>query len=197
MFACADLNQGTEEIADLTGIMPALGGSHPGLGTRNALLSLGYDQYLEIIAPDPEQNLTGTVGQLLSAHGGSGVRGWAVATDNLEAIETLARAAGYGCNDIIDMDRTTPEGVYLAWQVRLLTGDSLLPFFIDWKNSPHPAENTPQGCTLLDFCVRTDDPESMQQFADSIDLKTKMIRGERELTCVLASPKGELKLNPW
>ena len=51
-----DLDRGIDELENLTGVRASRGGRHQGLGTHNALISLGIRTYLEILAPDPEQN---------------------------------------------------------------------------------------------------------------------------------------------
>ena len=197
MYAAPDLDQGIEEIADLTGVRPALGGSHPGIGTRNALLSLGEDQYLEIIAPDHNQKLSGTTGELLLEHGGSGIRGWAVATTDLHALTELASKAGFGYKDIIEMSRTTPGGVHLEWQLRFLTGNNQLPFFIDWKASPHPALSTTKGCSLIEFCIATQEVAKYQQLMSALDLEVSMTSDGNRFKAALQTPKGIVELGNW
>ncbi|MEC7554559.1 MAG: VOC family protein, partial [Pseudomonadota bacterium] len=117
MYAVPDLELGMQQIHELTGIKPVMGGSHPGVGTRNALLSFSADQYLEIIAPDLEQDLAGTTGELLALNPNSGLRAWAVASDDLAAIRDMATQQSVTAREIVDMARTTPDGMALAWKL--------------------------------------------------------------------------------
>lgn len=196
MYAVPDLELGMQQIHELTGIEPIMGGSHPGVGTRNALLSFSADQYLEIIAPDPEQNLAGTTGELLARNPNSGLRAWAVASDDLAAVRDAAATQNVAARDIINMARTTPDGVALAWQL-LFLDEPHWPFFIDWQNSPHPALTAPQGCQLSNFVVTTPDPQQYAALLAKLDLQVEVKEGTFGFSAKLTTPNGVVELPSW
>ena len=91
VIAAPDLDNAKTAFADATGCMPADGGAHNGLGTRNALVSFGTSTYLEIIAPDPEQSLEGNFGGVLAKLPEIVPLHWAVRVTDLERAALRAR----------------------------------------------------------------------------------------------------------
>jgi Glyoxalase-like domain len=133
-----------------SGYRAEIGGSHPGRGTRNALLKLGERCYLEIIAPDPNQPQLTWHQELLTLDEPLLV-GWAVAVKDIDAYATGLRAKGVACIGPTPGSRTTPAGQTFKWKTLLLQDDKhgILPFHIEWaEDSAHPATGAPGGCVF-------------------------------------------------
>lgn len=196
MFAVSDLDAGIEQVRKLTGVSAGLGGSHAGAGTRNALLSFGNEQYLEVIAPDPAQDLTGTMGEELASLPRACIRTWAVATEDYAPVISELARCGYG-HRIIDMSRTRPDGVQLSWQMLFVTHQPYglaMPFFINWLGSEHPAQVAPVGCELVSFSVQCPDADAFRTFCSAIDIEVGVVQGDLRLSAKLQAPSGAVVL---
>jgi hypothetical protein len=151
ILGCRDLDEGIEHIKKLSGYEAAIGGSHLGRGTRNALLKLGNRCYLEILAPDPAQSELAWH-QELPALTDPLLVGWAEPTKNLENLAAQLRAKGIACIGPFTGSRTKPNGEVLLWKLLTLEDDKngILPFYIEWAaDSAHPADDAPGACLLL------------------------------------------------
>lgn len=109
-WACSDLEDGIQQIFGLLGVQPRAGGSHKGNGTRNALLSLGPDQYLEVIGPDPQQDITGTEGEAFSKLQQNGVFTFCLASDDLSQSAAVMQSLGYDATGPSNWTRQLPDG---------------------------------------------------------------------------------------
>ncbi|HZT18368.1 MAG TPA: VOC family protein [Dongiaceae bacterium] len=130
---------------------PAYGGVHPGEGTRNALVSLGEATYVEILARDPAQD-PASLDPEIRALKGEGLYHWAVGGVPLEEIAERARGAAIPASGIVTGGRALPDGSRLGWRllgIRDHGFGALVPFFIDWGASAHPAATAPLGGRLL------------------------------------------------
>jgi hypothetical protein len=162
VYATPELETGIAAIEKLLGVRPALGGRHPGYGTRNALVSLGNDVYLEVIGPDPEQPepegpRVFRIDELDEAR----LVTWAAKESALESRVRAASRGGVELGEILSGGRQTPDGAFLSWKVtdpRVIHGHGLVPFLIDWGSTPHPAHSAPQGCALIE--LRAEHPEA-------------------------------------
>jgi len=130
-----------ERLSDLLGEKFIDGGTHARFATRNMVLPLTDDQYLEVVEvldhPASDKAPFGQAVRARSAAGG-GWLGWVVAVDDIAAIERrLEREAVSG-------NRHRPDGVELRWKqigVEGLQYDPQLPFFVQWEvgSGRHPS----------------------------------------------------------
>ncbi|HUB37544.1 MAG TPA: VOC family protein [Streptosporangiaceae bacterium] len=175
VYACPDLTAAVDEIARLTGVRPGYGGQHPGLGTHNALLSLGDRTYLEIIAPDPAQPRTGSLPFGLEELTAPALRAWAAAPEDIDNAAREARAEGFDYGEVVTRQRRTLSDGELSWRMTNYPHNSdvaVIPFLIDWGHSRHPAQTAPSGLRLSEFRILAPDPDKVarQLHAASIDL---------------------------
>jgi catechol 2,3-dioxygenase-like lactoylglutathione lyase family enzyme len=197
LLACNDLDKGIAFVEQKLGVRAAMGGVHPGRGSRNALLALGDRRYLEIIAPDPAQPRTSDVRELYKIQSARLI-GWAAHVDDISAVQKRLSAAGVGFQPVRDGSRKRPSGEMLRWKALSLEDDQggLAPFFIEWaKDSPHPSSDAPQGGGLSSFALAT--PEAgrigalLAQLGVEVSVATARPAG---LRAKLEGPKGTLSL---
>jgi hypothetical protein len=198
VYAVPDLDAAIDALAARTGVRATPGGKHVGLGTHNALMALGADTYLEIIAPDPQQPPPAMPRPFgLDALTAPRLVTWAVKAPDIDAHVAAARAAAYDPGVVMSMSRNRPDGVRLAWRLTRtpqLQGDGLVPFLIDWGTTPHPAGGAAPGCTLVDFRAEHPEPAVILPLLAALNVELPLSRGATALIATIDTPNGRLKL---
>ena len=181
VYATPDLAAGVQRIEGLLGVRATPGGQHPGEGTRNALVALGPSAYLEIIARDPEQAEPATARKFgIDTLSSPRLVTWAAKGSDLEPMVADARRHGVMLGDVIPGSRRTPSGALLAWHItnqRVVIADGLIPFFIDWGRTPHPAATAAPGATLIALRAEHPDPDRVRKVLDQLGLDLPVTRG--------------------
>lgn len=198
LWAAPNLEEGARQFESMTGVSPAAGGSHPGFGTRNELVSLGRGVYLEIISPDPDQSLHDNRGGRIAARPYPGLMTFALRGTGLHEVRRSAENAGLSIEGPIPMNRTRPDGVKLEWSIlylRHLALGEAVPFVIDWGRSPHPSATTPSGCALTSFVALQPDPVALREIYAGLGIPVEVKRSSRAgFMAILDTPRGEVVL---
>lgn len=197
VLAVPDLDSAIDQFERDHRVRPAAGGRHEGLGTHNALVSFG-SSYLELIAPDPSQpepdgprpfGVDEIDGPRLVTFA---VRPDPAAGESLDSLIDASRDAGHDPGGAVPMSRRTPPGKLLRWRLTFPTmaHDGLVPFLIDWGDTPNPASSAPGGLSLRMLSGGTAAPEStnatlralaLPEFAEPLESRSPGLRAEYHL----------------
>lgn len=195
MYAVPTLEAGIRWAAARFDAEPAYGGVHVGLGTRNALLSLG-DCYLEIIAPDPQQQLAGNLGEQFAKLSDGGLVTWAARGELPKIARTLA-AQGVETTGPVRTERRTAQGDLLAWELLFPKANSFgarMPFFIDWLKCPHPSATNPRGGRFAGLTITTPDAGTLDRMLTSLGIDVGVSEGAPGLCSQIDTAKGRVTL---
>lgn len=202
VVTAATLEQGMHWVEQQLGVtmQPRVGGQHARLGTWNALLGLGPDFYLEVIAIDPQAAAPSRARWFgmdqLTADAAPRLAHWVARTDDIAA-------AASAC--LIDPGVIEPMSRgQLQWQITIaadgqLACDGVMPSLIQWQSQPHPALALPDsGCRLLHLDGRHIRGAEVAQSQGAIGLDDARIRiapGDSSgLTASIMTPHGLRRL---
>jgi hypothetical protein len=201
LLGVSDLDVGIRWVMDQTGVKAVIGGVHPGRGTRNALISLGNRQYLEILAPDPAQKETQPMFEL------AGLKepvliAWAVSTTDIEALALKARKSGFSIEGPTAGSRNKADGSILRWKALSIASDfsqgfaDPVPFFIQWDaGSLHPSQDSPEGCLLQSLALTHPRAEQLKETLARLGIDAEVEPAKTAgLSATLKTPGGTMTL---
>ena len=184
VYGTPDLAATVAELGSRLGIALTPGGRHVGLGTRNFLAGLGNGAYLEVIGPDvdrppPEQPRPFGLDELTAPR----LLTWAARASDLTG-------------DVLSMSRRRENGVLLEWRVALPdeNEDGLVPFLIDWGDSPHPSADAAGGLELISFTGTHPSPDRVATLLSALGQELPVTAGPPRLRAVVRGPAGEVVL---
>ncbi|MBI2246306.1 MAG: VOC family protein [Nocardioides sp.] len=156
------------------------GGVHPRFGTRNMILPLAGNTYLEVVEvldhPASDKAPFGQAVRARSALGG-GWLGWVVAVDDITVVERrLGREAVVG-------SRHRPDGTELRWKqigVNGLIADPQLPFFIEWEIPAelHPSSGADEAFSLACLEIAGDPHRVSEWLGETVEAPLEDVKVE-------------------
>jgi hypothetical protein len=151
------LKAAAQRLSKKLGVTPVDGGIHPRFGTRNIILPLAHERYVEVVEVlDHPASDKAAFGQAVRARSeaGGGWLGWVVRVDDLTAAE---KRLGY---ESAEGSRRRPDGVELKWRqlgIKGLMADPQLPFYIKWDDeSLHPSVGATTDVTISGLQIAGD-----------------------------------------
>lgn len=199
----AGLAAETERLGALLGERFRDGGFHPRFGTRNHILPLADDRYLEVVEvlehPAAEKAAFGQAVRARSEMGG-GWLGWVVSVDDLAPFEErLEREAVTG-------SRHFPDGRLLEWRqigVKGLISDPQLPYFIKWDSDPSVLPSALKGDIRLDRIEISGSRSRVEEWLghevgdefDGVRIKFSSQNGQPGImSATFSTPNGKIKI---
>jgi hypothetical protein len=183
VYATPDLDSTIEELERRLGVRALPGGRHLDRGTRNALIALGPKSYLEVIGPDLVQSAPTTPRWFgIDELAGPRLVAWAANATDLDKVVADGAIRGVPLGPITSGTRLRSDGIPLSWRFTdptTVIEDGVIPFFIDWGSSPHPAAAAAGVTELIAFEAEHPNPHRVRGELLALGLELNVVYATR------------------
>lgn len=196
VYAVTDLEAAMDEFEKLSGLRPVFGGYHTTKGTKNALVNLGNECYLEILAIDQANTAIAPPRWMgIDLVKTSQITRWSLKSNQLRKDSEILQKYHPEMGIIQAGQRKTNTGDTLTWKMILPLATpavELVPFMTDWQHSAvHPTQNLPQECALIGLSFTHPNSAEIQKIFDELGVNMNIEKGEKMMIkAKIKSPNG-------
>lgn len=188
-----NLEKAVEDFAEMTGVKPMSVVSIKGVGTKSARVAFELGAtFLEIIGPDPNQEVKTTLAQALTDLPTDGMVPLHYAVRSSETIEKKSWTElklKCDCVTMISHD----QGNAWKWDMNILEGHEdrgLVPFFVNWGDAHHASGKLPIVGDIKTVKVQAPETSPVHKLLSGIS-GIDVSEGDNLLEFTFTSPKGE------
>jgi len=196
VYTVTNLDAAIDEFEKLSGVRPVFGGYHTTKGTKNALVNLGDNCYLEILTID-EGNTAIKPPRWMGVDfvKTPQITRWSLKSNQLHQDSKILQKYHSEMGVIQGGQRQTTVGDTLTWEMILPLATPLvepIPFMTDWQHSSvHPTHNLPPQCELIELSFTHLHPTIIQQIFSELSIDILVQQGEEAtIQAKIKSPNG-------
>ena len=120
---------------------------------------------------------------------------WAANGTNLDSLVQRAAKHGIALGEAFAMSRHLPEakGQTLSWTLTFpmqTDGAGLIPFFIDWGQTPHPSLSAAMGAQLLELTLEHSPQEELDRDFKILGIEANTVK--RSNAALVAKIEGRV-----
>ncbi len=191
IISTTDLDAGAREISGKLGVPLEDGGKHTSFATHSRLLSLGPDDYLEVMAVDPNGRPPKRPRWFGLDHfeGATRLTNWVVRAKNLSNLMSMG-AAGPGTP--VATSRDGMRWTMMVPDDGLLPLNGIAPALMEWRGDKHPCQILPDHGVRL-TALHLSHPEVNQGYLPD-DPRVETVQGDFAIRATVSTPAGLVTL---
>jgi len=200
VYCVLNLEEAILDLEQKLGVKAKIGGAHLTQGTRNALINLGDECYLEILSIDHDnKDIEAPRWMGIDLLQSSKITRWALKANNLLSDSLHLSKYNSKMGEVKGGSRKMLNGQTLTWQIAMPLASpevDVVPFITDWSDSDvHPTDTLDHLCELVELKLFHPIPDEIKTLFEKLNIKMDVSFSDQpSIGITVKCPKGIVRL---